>query len=359
VAKIFHIITTINRGGAENQLVVLVREQVKSGMDVSVIYLKGSPELEKELKNAGASVHHHIANRNPLEQLLLLRSIINKERVLLHAHLPRAELLARFSSGKNKLVVTRHNTEHFFPGAPKFLSRYLSCLVSGKATSVIAISYAVSDYLISEKEVKEVSKICVVHYEYQPRAGVNRLTAKIDLIDKSRICIGTISRLTRQKDMPTLFLAFRQFLKYHPNSSLILVGGGEEKNDLVNLAQKLEISKNIEWVGRTNEIPRYLSRMDIFILSSLYEGFGLVLLEAMDAGVPLIASNNSAIPEVVGDDFPGLVVTGDVQHFFEKMIQYTNLESREKILRVQNARLNEFRADVMSEKILEIYQVVE
>jgi len=62
---------------------------------------------------------------------------------------------------------------------------------------------------------------------------------------------------------------------------------------------------------------------------------------------------------VVVVDFPGWVVTGDVQHFFEKMIQYTNLETREKILRVQNARLNEFRADVMSEKILEIYQSVE
>jgi glycosyltransferase involved in cell wall biosynthesis len=99
--------------------------------------------------------------------------------------------------------------------------------------------------------------------------------------------------------------------------------------------------------------------MDIFVLSSLYEGFGLVLLEAIDAGVPVIAPNNSAIPEVLGEDFPGLTVTGDVQGFFEKMIQYTSVETREKVLQNQYVRLNQFRAEVMCAKILEIYRAAE
>ena len=60
--KVLHVITTINRGGAENQLLVLVREQIKSGMEVSVLYLKGDPELEQDFSNAGAKVLHDIAN---------------------------------------------------------------------------------------------------------------------------------------------------------------------------------------------------------------------------------------------------------------------------------------------------------
>ena len=91
--KVHHVITTINRGGAENQLLVLVREQIKSGMEVSVLYLKGEPELERDLSDAGAIVSHDIANQNPFIQFLKMRSISKSQRTLLHAHLPRAELL--------------------------------------------------------------------------------------------------------------------------------------------------------------------------------------------------------------------------------------------------------------------------
>lgn len=355
MTKVLHVITTINRGGAENQLVVLVREQVKSGLDVTVIYLKGEPELEQEFLAAGAKILHNIVNMKPIFQLIKLRGISKAEKSLLHAHLPRAELLTRFAAGKNEYVVSRHNAEQFFPGAARLLSSYLSRLVIKKAKHIIAISFAVSEFLIDKKEIRSDEKLSVVHYGYQPRPGEDRITAKVGIGDGSGICIGTISRLTRQKDLPTLFSAFAQFLMDHPKSTLLLVGGGEEMNQLKNLARNLGIGENIEWVGRTSRIPEFLSRMDIFVLSSLYEGFGLVLLEAMDAGVPIIASNNSAIPEVLGEDFTGLVQTGDVDSFVTQMNEYTKQSVREKVLRDQDVRLKTFSAEVMCSKISRIY----
>ena len=359
MTNVLHVITTINRGGAENQLVVLVREQVKSGLDVTIVYLKGEPELEQEFLAAGAKVLHNIANMKPILQLINLREISKSKNYLLHAHLPRAELLTRFAAGKNLYVVSRHNAEPFFPGAAPLLSSYLSRLVIKKAKHVIAISFAVSEFLIEKKEIRGNEKLSVVHYGYQPRPGEDRIKAKVAIGNGSGICIGTISRFTRQKDLPTLFSAFAQFLMEHPKSTLLLVGEGEEKKQLERLAQNLGIDKNIEWVGRTSRIPEFLSRMDIFVLSSLYEGFGLVLLEAMDAGVPIIASNNSAIPEVLGENFPGLTVTGDVQDFFEKMTQYTTEVNRKEVLQKQNTRLNLFRAEIMCLKIMEIYQTAQ
>lgn len=355
--KVLHVITTINRGGAENQLLVLVREQIKSGMKVSVLYLKGEPELEQDLSDAGAIVLHDIANQHPFIQFLKMRSISKCQKTLLHAHLPRAELLTRFSSARNPFVVSRHNAEPFFPGAPQFLSSFLSRLVAEKAKHVIAISYAVSNFISSKNEVSDLRKVTVVHYGYEPSPSIDRLNSKVELGNKSGIRIGTISRLTRQKDLPTLFSAFAQFLVLHPGSQLLMVGGGEEKNSLVILAEELGIAANIQWVGRTSEIQEYLSRMDIFVLSSLYEGFGLVLLEAMDAGVPVIASNNSAIPEVLGNDFPGLAQTGDVPDFLGKMIQFVDIQNRKHVLQVQNVRLGIFKADVMCSKIANIYQL--
>ena len=355
--RILHVITTINRGGAENQLLVLVREQIKSGLGVSVIYLKGDPELEQELSSAGAKVLHNIANLNPLIQLIRMRTFSKNQKILLHAHLPRAELLTRFSSAGNSFVVSRHNAEPFFPGIPQFLSSFLSRLVTKKAKCVIAISHAVSNFLTLNNEVGDCKKINVVYYGYQPSTSIDRLNSKVGIKDKNGICVGTIARLTRQKDLPTLFSAFALFLSFYPGSTLLLVGGGEEKNRLLNLAEELGIAQNIEWVGRTSKIQDYLSRMDIFVLSSLYEGFGLVLLEAMNVGVPIVASDNSAIPEVLGPDFPGLALTGDVQDFLAKITQLVNVEVRQQVLQIQNVRLAIFKAELMCSNITNVYQL--
>lgn len=349
------MITTINRGGAENQLAVLVREQVKLGMAVSVCYLKGEPELEGELATAGAKVVHDLANKSPFQQLRLLKALVKKENPVLHGHLPRAELIARFSAGKSPLIVSRHNAEPFFPGAPRVISSFLSHLVVKRAKSVIAISHAVSDFLLISNEVMEKKKIVVIHYGYQPHMNDARATSKIEVGSES-IVIGTVSRLARQKDLPTLLSAFAKYQKVFPQARLVIVGGGDEKSSLEDFASRLGIAEQIEWVGRTSDIPHYLSRMDTFVLSSLYEGFGLVLLEAMDAGVPIIASDNSAIPEVLGGAFSGLTRTSDVDDFYEKLVKFTDPKVRQEVLSVQTERLGLFRADEMCQKVAEVYE---
>lgn len=356
VDKILHIITTINRGGAENQLVILVREQVKNGRDVSVLYLKGEPELEKEFIVAGAKVLHHLGNKNPFIQLIILRSILSMNRFLVHAHLPRAEIFARFASKRNAFLVSRHNAESFFPGTPRFMSSLLSRFVTGKAKRVIAISQAVANFLLSQNEVKDSSKIVVVHYGFPTDSHFGRDASREEMSHGSEIRIGTVSRLVPQKDLPTLLGAFAIFLHSYPNSRLILIGSGFEKERLIQIANRMQINDRIEWVGRTDEVSAYISTMDIFVLSSLYEGFGLVLLEAMNCGIPIIASNNSAIPEVLGENFPGLVETGNVKLFSKRLAEYTDKDVRRKVLEIQSYRLSLFSAEAMSRKILKIYE---
>ena len=78
------------------------------------------------------------------------------------------------------------------------------------------------------------------------------------------------------------------------------------------MSKALGINDKVHWLGKTEYINEFLSKIDLFILPSKYEGFGLVLLEAMVAKKPVIAANNSAIPEVLGKSYDGLFSTGDV-----------------------------------------------
>lgn len=349
---VFHVITTINRGGAENQLLILVREQLKLGLEVHVVYLKGDPELETEFTQMGAMVHHDLVGKHPFIQTFALRKLFERREIIIHAHLPRAELISLFTLARFTLVASRHNAEPFFPGAPRIISNLLSNLVEMRSRRIIAISEAVKVYLVESGEIRKMDKITVILYGFSP--SLER-TSKNSKAIPNTFKIGTISRLTEQKDIPTLLYTFQILHNDAPNSSLNIIGSGPLESNLREMTKKMGLESSVHFLGRTSKIMNFLAELDVFILSSKYEGFGMVLLEAMDAGIPIVASRNSAIPEVLGPDFPGLCETGNPQDFRVKVQKLKNPAYRKRILALQEIRLASFDSKVMCCKIIDIY----
>jgi glycosyltransferase involved in cell wall biosynthesis len=352
---VLHVITTIERGGAEKQLVTLVRAQIASGRKVSVVFLKGQPELKVDLLNAGIFKIYDFSKFGVLKQIFELFRINLKESNLVHAHLPRAELFAAISKARNKLIVSRHNSERFFPKAPPMLSILLSRLVVSNSSGVIAISIAVRDFLIDSKEVKKSDEVQLVYYGFEPSVRSN--FPSISGVEE--IVVGTVSRLTSQKDIPTLLRAFQGYSENRDNVFLEIIGDGELKIELMQLASELKLNHKVRWIGRVNSPEKYIASWKCFLLSSKYEGFGLVLLEAMQQNVPIIACNNSAIPEVLGNDYIGLVKTGDHNSFSEKLTSFENKNLHELAIKQLAKRLRNFQPGLMLEKMDRIYESVQ
>lgn len=350
---ILHIITTISRGGAENQLLILAGEQVASGEKVSIIYLKDSSDLEEDFTDLGVEVISQFANLNPLRQSVLIRKYLSDQDVLIHAHLPRAELIARLSVDQHIFVVSRHNAEPFFPGAPKIFSIILSRFVTRRANLCISISKAVQNYLQKASEISPKTESTVVLYGYQK---TRILKSRILSDAVKNFHIGTIARLVPQKDYPTLLRAFALIIENIPQATLSIVGSGPLEKDLKKLADELGVSHKIEWLGRRSDIDDYLQGIDLFLLTSVYEGFGLVLLEAMANRVPIIAAKNSAIPEVIGDYPETLFETGNYSDLSEKIESSLTMVSRNEIVNRQIDRLHKFDAREMSDRILVLYR---
>ena len=101
-----------------------------------------------------------------------------------------------------------------------------------------------------------------------------------------------------------------------------------------------------------------LQIFDVFLLSSLYEGLGLVLLEAISNQTPILAANNSAIPEVLGHEFPGLFETSDWESLFTKMQQTERGEFRQTLLDAQELRKKYFKPEAMAKNIQVVYEGV-
>ena len=112
----------------------------------------------------------------------------------------------------------------------------------------------------------------------------------------------------------------------------------------------------MHWLGKTEYINEFLSKIDLFILPSKYEGFGLVLLEAMVAKKPIIAANNSAIPEVLGKTYEGLFLTGDANalaHQIKTAISDKNFS--ERLVQSYSSQLSSFDPSEMNKYIKKIY----
>lgn len=312
--KVFHVITGINRGGAENHLVELVRHQRASGMDVSVAYLRGSGYWKARLEEFGAEVHplglRFYGDLRPLGKLrrLLRRSHFH----VVHAHLPPAELYSRVALlGLDRttlpLLITKHNEEPFC-NAPGH--RALGRWVARRADRVIAISDAVKRYMAGSGLGIPVEKIETIYYgidagQYAARSGGP---------PPAELTIGFVGRLVPQKDIATLLRGFALFAAESVNARLLIVGEGPLRRDLEQLADELGISARVNWAGFREDIAAVMGSFDIFALTSRYEGLGLVLLEAMAAGVAVTATRVGAIPEVVVDGETGVLIGAGKPH---------------------------------------------
>lgn len=355
--KIIHLITTIEMGGAEKQLLVLAGQQVRNGHDVTVMYLKGKPELKNDFESIGVKVLNQLAHTNFIVSYFrFFRFLRENANSICHAHLPQSELMAALAkSGKHNFVVTRHNAEQFWPRRNRLVSKLLSRIVAARADKVIAISRAVADFLYDSGEISTHTAVEVVLYGSAPNRD-SETQPFFPETSRVETRIGAIGRLVDQKNYPTLLKAFTLVVKKNPNFHLYIIGDGPLKQELQSLTDQMEIGPAVTWLGRTKEIPQFLSSIDLFVLPSKYEGFGLVLLEAMAAGTSILAANNSAIPEVLGENYPGLFATYDSEELANKINDFPRLKDQyEEILK---NRLILFEPHVMYQKIEDIYQSI-
>ncbi len=339
--SILHVITTIDLGGAEKQLLTLSTCQRKAGFEVEVIFLKDKPTLLDSFLESGVKVDLDFAESGFCKQYFRLKKRNVQENLVVHAHLPRAELLCALALKPKSFVVTRHNSEPFFPKGPKVLSKLLSRFVLRKSFASISISKAVEIYLKNSGEICSLETNSVIYY------GLRDTSISSKEIAENRVMaiqIGTVSRLAPQKNLPLLLSALQELNSMGSSRyELSVVGVGPLKKELQSLAMELGVGNAVFWKGQSKDVLAFYRSLDLFVLPSDYEGFGLVLLEAMSQGIPVIARRVSAIPEVLGDKHPGLVDTNNPSDLAQKIQKMSeDRETLNSCLRYQAKRIQEF-----------------
>ncbi|MEA3560217.1 MAG: glycosyltransferase family 4 protein, partial [Candidatus Omnitrophota bacterium] len=181
---------------------------------------------------------------------------------------------------------------------------------------VIAISETVRVHLVNCFKVPK-NKVKLIHNGLDIAAFSRHYTAEekrdirqcYGLRDKGRV-VGNIARLVNVKGQCYLLHAAKEILKVRPKTQFLFVGDGKDRQKLIDLSRKLDITGNVFFIGALKEIKPALSIMDIFAFPVIWqEGFGISVLEAMTTGLPVIASDVGGIYTLVKNQKNGLLIS--------------------------------------------------
>lgn len=307
--KVLHIHKINGVGGSERHLLTLLPALRERGVEACFLGLdvpgSDAPRFYDAL-DAAAVPHRSVrctVDANPRMAASILRAVNDERPDLVHTHLVHADLYGAAAAGLLRIPVvsSRHNDDRYLLGPFRHVDRAFAHPVR----RIIAISDAVHRFL-AEAGLPQ-KKLVTVHYglDRLPDAPSELQPADLEIAPETPVVLA-IGRLTEQKDHPTLLRAFARAHARHPQAVLVILGVGPLEAETRALVAELGLGKAVRLPGRL-EIRDWLGRADLFVHTSRWEGFGMVLLEAMLASLPIVGTRVSAVPEVVADGVSGLL----------------------------------------------------
>jgi sugar transferase (PEP-CTERM/EpsH1 system associated) len=301
-------------GGLERVAVALAKGFTAQGDTVRICCLSGRGELANVAEDAGVGVISlGKGSGNEYRLPLRIARIIRKERFkVVHTHneagliygVPGAML-----AGGCVIVHTEHGKEMDYDS--KKIMHAAERVLLKKVDYAVAVSEVLRDRVCKTLRIEKARVLVIpngidVERFYHPEKRFEkRKTLGIEL---GSFVIGNVARLVPLKNHKFLIDVFKEVRKEFANARLCVIGGGPVLGDLRNYASRLGLADKAMFLGERIDVPELLSAFDLFVLPSLTEGISMTLLEAMAAGIPVMASDVGGNPEIVENDCTGFLM---------------------------------------------------
>jgi len=379
--KILYLITQSSFGGAQKYVFDLATNLDKQKFEV-IVAAGGNGDLFEKLRLAGIkTVSLKWMKRetiNPVTDifgLFEIRTLIKKERPdVIHLNSSKAGFsgsLAAWLAGTNTKVVYTVHGAVFEAAFSKIVRKFFLCLekFSSRFKDKIICVSEKDRQIWLEHKAAPAEKLVTIHN------GINLYTnfltreeARQKLFDghepttKNYFLVGSIGYFYPEKNFSALVDAANFILKIPTQKQktetlFFVIGDGQQKPLLESLIKKLNISNRFFLPGALPQANKYLKAFDVFALPSTKEGLPYTILEAMAAGVPIIASNVGGIPEMIQDKINGFLVhPNDTETLAEKILQILeNPELAKEFVRASQNKIKEFSLEKMAQKTQDIY----
>lgn len=329
--KILFVITGLGLGGAEKQICLLADRFADLAHQVSIISLTGEAIIKPE--NNNIKIYSLGMKKTPygfLSSVLKIKNVISKINPdVVHGHMFHANIMVRLAGlllrRKYKLLCTAHSNNE--GGKLRMLAYRLTNPLCDFNTNV---SKQALDEFISQKSFSKSNSYVVYNGVDTDKFQFNNnsrslLREKLGIGDNESLIL-TVGRLTPAKDYPNLLAAFCLL----PNKyKLVIIGEGEVRASLENIIKEHSLASRVQLLGSINSVQDYYSACDLFVLSSAWEGFGLVVAEAMACQRIAVCTDAGGIKEVIGNiDF--VVPISDPHALAHKILTIDELNAEQK-----------------------------
>jgi glycosyltransferase involved in cell wall biosynthesis len=298
--RVLHVHRIRGIGGSERHLLTLLPALAERGIEPVLVGLDDPAWDPADFYGALRVPAIRIPARRDLDPLLLARVVRAAHADVVHTHLVHGDVYGGLAAAlrATALVSTKHNDDPFRLGPFRYVERGLARL----ASRIVTITDALREFNVTRVGLP-ADKIETIHYGLDELPGAWGENAPDDV--QGRILLS-VSRLTAQKGVD---VAVRALPLLPDDTRLVVLGEGPERTALETLARELGVEDRVFLPGRVPDVTAWLRRATVYVHPARWEGFGLGVLEAMLAGLPVVASDVSSLPELVGD--AGVLVRPD------------------------------------------------
>ncbi|MCR3937435.1 glycosyltransferase [Aeromonas caviae] len=303
--KVSLIITGLGMGGAERQVCDLSDQFVAKGHEVFLISMTG--ETVNRPLSAKIDVVELNMAKTPfgfIKAYWQARQLIKQFKPdVVHSHMVHANIftrLLRISTYMRKLICTAHSSNE--GGRGRMLAYRVTdglCDLSTNVSQEAVDAFIAQGAVPAKRMVAMPNGIDTLRFIFNPASRAS-LRAQLKLTDNTPLILA-VGRLTEAKDYPNLLTAFNQLPSELNHVQLAIIGIGEEQANIETFAAQLGLTTRVHFLGLQRNVHEWMSAADIFVLSSAWEGFGLVVAEAMACQRVVVATDCGGVKEVVGE----------------------------------------------------------
>lgn len=299
--RIVHLVASLEIGGLERLVVDLAREQRRCGHEVSICCLYRRGPFAEDAEAAGIPVicfnktdgiHPGVFFRLTQKLRQSPPDVVHTHNTLVHHY---GALAAKFA-GVPVVINTRHGLGLVDPQAdPRAKAERIFRATLPFTQAVSTVSDSTRQLLVDRCSIPQRKTTVILNGVATERFTKRRARPGSA---RPRIRFGTLGRLVAIKDQATLLGAFAIVARQLPQAELHIAGDGPELPSLELLISEASLEARVTLTGAINDSAGFLSRLDIFVLSSLSEGLPVVILEAMASGLPIVSTRVGGTPEV-------------------------------------------------------------
>lgn len=354
--KVIQVIPRLDLAGAEIMCENLSSALNKIGVEVIVISLFDKKTVITERLQQNGIKIYFLNKRQGFDFKVIceLLSIFKSERPdVVHSHI-NALLYTTIASIFGNIKCRIH-TVHSVANkeATPFKQKLYYLIFKYFKVKPVALTEEIRDSIINRYRI-EKDNIPVIFNGID----LNNCIKKNDYEIKEYFQFLHIGRFYEVKNHKMLINAFKEFMTKHPNSKLNLVGTGPLLNETKQQVKELGLCEQVIFWGQKDKVFEMLTKADVFILPSIYEGMPMTLIEAMGSGLPIIATNVGGIPSMIKDNYDGMLVNCELDSIIEAMEKMENLELRKRVGTNAAETAKKFSAENMANNYLNIYMQI-